>query len=327
MTKLIIQIPAFNEVDTLSETIAALPRNIDGVDVIEYLVVDDGSSDGTAELARQLGVHHVVRSIKNKGLAESFQIGLNHALKSGADIIVNTDADNQYDGRDVVTIVEPILNGSADIVVGDRQVADSKSFSWKKRKLQKLGSYVVSRLSDNEIPDAVSGFRAISREAALRIHILSNFSYTTEMLIQAGRNKLAVVSVPIRTNQVDRPSRLFSTISGFIFRTGGTMLRTHAMYYPLRVFLSVGGLLSIIGIAAILRFLVLYFTGDGSGHIQSLVVGGTSLIVGSLTILLGVLADLIARNRQLLEMVLERVKRLEYEQEAGKGSSQDDGTS
>ena len=310
--KLIIQIPAYNEVGTLAETLADLPREIDGVDVIETLVIDDGSHDGTAQLARELGVTHVVRHTGNRGLARGFQTGIDTALAHGADIIVNTDADNQYCGADIALLVQPILRAEADIVIGDRQVGAHAHFSWMKRRLQEVGSFVVGRLSRTDIPDAVSGFRAISRAAAQRIHIVSDFSYTTEMLIQAGRNRLTVTSVPIRTNKVERPSRLFSSIPGFISRTGTTILRAYAMYYPLKVFITIGAVMAFVGALPILRFLVYYFSGDGAGHIQSLVLGGTLVLLGFVAIMMGILADLVGRNRQLAEATLERVKRLEY---------------
>lgn len=310
--KLIIQIPAFNEVGTLAETVADLPRHIDGVDIIEYLVIDDGSHDGTSELAHKLGVHHVVRHTGNRGLARGFQTGIDTALSLSADIIVNTDADNQYAGQDIEKLVRPILDGTADIVIGDRQVGDHAHFSWLKQRLQQVGSFVVGRLSNTDVPDAVSGFRAISRKAAQRIHILSDFSYTTEMLIQAGRNRLTVAAVPIRTNKVDRPSRLFGSIPGFIMRTGTTIVRAYAMYYPLRVFMMIGLISALIGVVPILRFVYFFFVDGGQGHVQSLVIGGTLFMLGIVAMMLGILADLIGRNRQLNEATLERIKRVEF---------------
>jgi glycosyltransferase involved in cell wall biosynthesis len=309
--KLIIQIPCFNEGDHLPDTVAALPRSINGVDLIEYLVIDDGSKDDTSQVARNLGVHHIVRHRTNRGLAAAFRSGLEQALREGADIIVNTDADNQYDGRDIAALVGPILSGEADIVVGDRGVSNNAHFGPIKRRLQRLGSATVQRLSRTQIPDAVSGFRAISREAALRINITSDFSYTTEMLIQAGRKRMAVVSVPIRTNGAVRPSRLFRSIPHFIVNTAATMLRAWAMYNPLRAFVSAGIFAFIIGLIPMIRFLWFYFNEDGGGHIQSLVIGAVLMILGVIAIMLGALADLIGRNRNLMEQTLERVRMLE----------------
>ncbi len=309
--KLIIQIPCFNEAESLPETVAALPRALPGIDVIEFLVIDDGSSDGTGEVARRLGVHHIVRHRRNRGLAAAFQSGLDAALAAGADVIVNTDADNQYDARDIAGLVQPVLDGRADIVIGDRQVGANAHFGPVKRKLQALGSAVVQRLANTDVPDAVSGFRALSRAAAQRISIVSSFSYTTEMLIQAGRNRLAILSVPVRTNAVIRPSRLFSSIPGFIMNTGLTMARAYAMYNPLRLFVAIGGMAALIGLGPILRFLYFFAIGEGNGHIQSLILGSVLLILGMLSIMLGIVADLVGRNRQLLESALERSRRIE----------------
>lgn len=311
MTKLIIQIPCFNEGEALPETLAALPRSIPGIDIIEYLVVDDGSSDDTSRVARECGVHHVVRHRRNRGLAAAFQTGLDASLAAGADIIVNTDADGQYAGEDIARIVAPVLAGDADIVVGDRGVIDNPHFGPVKRRLQRLGSGVVRRLARTDVTDAVSGFRAISREAARRISITTEFSYTTDMLIQAGRKRMRILSVPIRTNATLRPSRLFRSIPQFILNTGVTMARAYTTYNPLRVFVGTGFILAFIGILPILRFLVLFALGDAGGHVQSLVIGGALLMLGALTCLLGLLADLIGTNRKLLEYNLEKVRRLE----------------
>lgn len=309
--KLIIQIPCFNEAESLPETLTALPRKITGVDIIEYLVIDDGSVDDTSGVAKRFGVHHVLRHRTNRGLAAAFRTGLNKALEEGADIIVNTDADNQYDARDIATIVAPVLAGKADICIGDRQVADNAHFGKFKRKLQVFGSKVVQRLSGTKVTDAVSGFRAISRSAAQRVYIVSRFSYTTEMLIQAGRNRLAVISVPVRTNAVERPSRLFKSIPQFLLNQGVTILRAYAMYNPLRVFAMTGAALSLLGAVPIIRFMYFYAIGQGAGHVQSLVLGGTLLTLGMVAMMLGMIADLIGRNRQLMEQTLERVRILE----------------
>lgn len=309
--KLIIQIPCFNEAANLPETLVCLPRNIDGIDQIELLVIDDGSSDNTSEVARRFGVHHIVRHRTNRGLAAAFRSGLDKALAEGADIIVNTDADNQYEGADIAKLVAPVLAGRADIVIGDRGVKNNAHFSRFKRKLQMLGSYTVKRLSNTDITDAVSGFRAMSRAAAQRINITTNFSYTTEMLIQAGRKRMAVISVPVRTNGAVRPSRLFKSIPHFITNTGATMVRAYAMYNPLKLFLAAGMVAAMIGVLPIVRFLYFVMIGEGDGHIQSLVIGGSLLILGVIAIMFGALADLVGRNRVLVEQTLEKLHRVE----------------
>jgi glycosyltransferase involved in cell wall biosynthesis len=315
--KLVVQIPCFNEEDTLPRTVADIPRRIDGVDVVEVLVIDDGSTDRTAEVARATGVDHYVRHPNNRGLARSFRTGIDACLGLGADIIVNTDGDNQYAGADIPNLIRPILDGRADIVIGDRQTGQLAHFSLLKRRLQALGSWVVRQLSATNVPDAVSGFRAISREAALQLNILSSFSYTIEMLIVAGRRGMAIASVPIRTNPTDRPSRLFKSIPRFMARSGTTMVRMFAMYKPLRIFFVIGAGLSLAGATPVLRFLYLWAIGDGAGHIQSLVVGGVLLVIGFMTLLIGLVADLISFNRQLLEIVLEKLRRLELEERRG----------
>ena len=312
--KLIVQIPCYNEEHTLPQTVADIPRQIPGVDQVEILIIDDGSTDRTVEVAHGLGVDHVIQNKNNRGLARTFRTGLDACLKLGADIIVNTDGDNQYAGQDIPKLIGPILAGTADIVVGDRQTEKVTHFSKGKRFLQWLGSAVVRRLSGTRIPDAVSGFRAISRDAALRLNIISPFSYTVEMLIQAGKKHMAITSVPIGTNAKTRESRLFSSIPKFIERSLTTMVRMYAMYQPLRVFFYIGLTLSVIGALPVLRFLYFYFTGDGTGHIQSLILGSVFLMMGFMTFLIGLVADLISFNRQLVEMALERVRRIEIEQ-------------
>ena len=311
--KLIVQIPCYNEEATLRQTVADIPRVIDGVDTVEILVVDDGSSDRTVPLALQIGVDHIVRHKNNKGLARAFSSGVEAALALGADIIVNTDGDNQYAGRDIPKLIRPILDGKADIVVGDRQTDAIAHFSPLKKRLQNLGSSVVRLLSDTEVPDTVSGFRALSREAAMQINIVSPFSYTIEMLIQAGRKKMAVAAVPVGTNAPTRDSRLFKSVPNFVRRSVSTMLRMHSMYQPLKTFMLIGGTLSFIGVLPIVRFLYFYFVESGQGHVQSLVLGGVLLMIGLTTFLIGLVADLIGFNRQLIEMTLEKVRFLELE--------------
>ncbi|MCB2065092.1 MAG: glycosyltransferase family 2 protein [Erythrobacter sp.] len=312
MTKLIIQIPCLNEAETLPATLAALPRRVEGVDVVEFLVIDDGSTDGTAQVARQWGVHHVVSHRRNRGLAAAFRSGVDRALAEGADVIVNTDGDGQYEGADIAALVAPIVAARADIVIGDRGVADNAHFSVPKRLMQKVGSAVVQGLAGTHVSDAVSGFRAVSREAAQRINITTEFSYTTDMLIQAGRKKMAIVTVPVRTHRVERPSRLFKSIPRFITQTGITMVRAFTAYKPLRAFVGTGSLIAMVGLLPILRFLWFWMRGDGGGHVQSLVIGGALLVLGTLVAIMGMVADLVAANRKLIEENLARTRRLEY---------------
>lgn len=312
MTKLIVQIPCFNEEATLAQTIADIPRSMAGVDCVEVLIVDDGSTDGTVRVARESGADHIISNGANKGLARSFQRGLDEALRLGADIIVNTDGDNQYCGADIEKLVAPLLDGKADIVVGDRGTSEIEHFSPLKKRLQGIGSQTVGRLAGADIADAVSGFRAFTRAAALGVTVRSTFSYTTETLIQAGRKRLNILSVPIRTNKVERPSRLFRSIPQFLLRTSRTMLRAYAMYEPLKIFLMAGVLLMAAGMAPIIRFLVHYLAGDGAGMVQSLVLGGVLFLMGGVCAMFALIADLIAYNRQLLELTLERVRKIEY---------------
>ncbi len=312
--KLIIQIPCFNEEKTLPETFADLPRKIDGIDTIEYLIIDDGSSDNTIEVAEKLGIHHIIRHKHNKGLARAFASGMEASLRAGADIIVNTDGDNQYAGADIAKLVEPIINAEADIVVGDRETHKIKHFSPLKRLLQRVGSGVVRRLSGTRVPDTVSGFRAFSRDAAMRLNIVSNFSYTTETIIQAGMKQMTIASVPVGTNPQTRKSRLFKSMRSFIQAQMTTIIRMYAMFKPLRVFFFTGIVFLLVGLMPIVRFLYFYFTVGGGGHVQSLVLGAALLVIGVFTLLMALLADLIGRNRQLTEEVLERVKRLEIKE-------------
>jgi glycosyltransferase involved in cell wall biosynthesis len=314
--KLIIQIPCYNEAETLPATVADLPRCLNGVAVVELLVIDDGSQDGTAELARRLGVHHVVQVAHNRGLAHAFVTGIDACLQRGADIIVNTDADNQYRGADIQRLVDPILAGRADMVVGDRGVAKVTDFSPAKRSLQRLGSWVISQAAEMPVPDAASGFRAFTRETALRMLVLSNYSYTLETLIQAGARRLAIEFVPIQTNPPTRPSRLMYNLSHFLSNSTVTILRSYTLYRPLRVFLGLGLVVLLAGVAIGVRFLYFYFTGTGAGHIQSLILAAILCIIGFQTLLIGLVADLVGFNRKIMEEVLYRMRKLEVEQAA-----------
>jgi glycosyltransferase involved in cell wall biosynthesis len=312
--KLVIQIPCFNEEQTLPQTVRDLPPSIPGIGAIETLVIDDGSHDRTAAVARELGVHHVVRMSRHVGLARTFRAGLDAALMAGADIIVNTDADNQYRGEDIARLVEPILAGRADIVVGDRGVATLELFSPVKRLLQRFGSWVVQLASNVAIPDATSGFRAFSREAALRTTVLSEYSYTLETLIQAGAHRLAIEYVPIRVNAKTRESRLIASAPEFIGKSLLTILRVYATYQPLRVFLAIGGVFLAVGLAYVIRFLYFYFiTGGAAGHVQSLILAAVLIILGVQVALIGLIADLVGVNRRMMEDTLYRIRKLELE--------------
>jgi glycosyltransferase involved in cell wall biosynthesis len=307
--KLVIQIPCLNEEETLPETVRSLPREVEGFDRVEVLVVDDGSTDRTVEVARELGVDHVARLPGNKGLAKAFSTGIEVALHLGADVVVNTDGDNQYCADDIGALVAPILAGTADIVIGDRQTRRIPHFSPLKKLLQGLGSWVVRRISGTSVPDATSGFRAFTREAALHLNILSPYSYTLESIIQGARKGLRIVSVPVRTNPVTRASRLMRSMSEFVVRSGMTILRISVFYKPFRFFLGAGLVVFLAGLAVGARFLVYYFAGGGGGHIQSLVLAGALLSMGFTTFVLAVLADLISVNRQLSEDILYRLRR------------------
>jgi glycosyltransferase involved in cell wall biosynthesis len=311
--KLIIQIPCYNEAQTLPGTLAVLPRHIDGIDTIETLIIDDGSQDDTIGVAERCGANHVLRLHPHRGLAAGFSLGLEASLRQGADIIVNTDADNQYNADDIQHLVAPIIQGKADIVVGDRQVATLESFSPTKRRLQTIGSWVVSQASGIHTPDATSGFRALSREAAMRTLVLSGYSYTLETLIQAGNRSMAVSYVPIRTNPQTRPSRLIRNIPQYIASSTGTIIRAYTLYRPLRVFTTVGVLTALVGMMLALRFLYFYIIGQGNGHVQSVILAAVLLIVGFQIFLIGLVADLIGSNRKILEELLFRVRRMEID--------------
>lgn len=310
--KLIIQIPCFNEAETLEIALNDLPKQIDGIDEIEYLIIDDGCTDNTVEVAKNWGVHYVVSFVQNKGLAKGFMAGLDACLRNGADIIVNTDADNQYCAGDIPQLIQPILDRKADIVIGERPIDETEHFSWLKKKLQHFGSWVVRKASRTNIPDAPSGFRAFSREAAMRVNVINDYTYTLETIVQAGRNRIPIISVPIRTNPELRQSRLFHSMFGYVKKSILTILRALMMYKPLYCFTLVAVFPSVIGLGIGIRFLVYYFTGRGGGHTQSLMLACTLLIIGFVTFVIGMLADVISANRKILEDTQYHVKKLEY---------------
>jgi glycosyltransferase involved in cell wall biosynthesis len=316
MTKLIVQIPCFNEAATLPAALDALPRQIPGVDRIEVLIVDDGSSDGTAEVARAAGVDHIVRFPRNLGLAAAFTAGIEECLRRGADLIVNTDADNQYAAGDIPRLIEPLLAGRADVAIGDRQVGALEHFSPLKRRLQVLGSMVIGWASGLKTPDATSGFRAMTRDAALRTFVLSGYSYTLETLIQAGAARLTVEYVTVGINPQSRPSRLMRSIPHYLRKSGATILRAYTMYRPLRVFVAMGCGMILAGTVPGIRFIYLYSTGHRSGHVQSLILAAILIIVGFQVVLIGLLADLLSCNRRLLEEALYRVRKMETDRSA-----------
>jgi glycosyltransferase involved in cell wall biosynthesis len=310
--KVIVQIPCFNEEEQLPATLRDLPRELPGVDEVEWLVIDDGSTDRTVEVARAHGVDHVVRLTNNKGLAAAFQAGLDASLKLGADVIVNTDADNQYYGGDIPKLVEPILRGEADMVVGDREVQSVEHFSPLKKQLQRLGSAVVRRASDTGVPDTTSGFRAYNREAAIQMTVVSKFTYTLETIIQAGKMLVAVDHVPIRTNPKTRESRLFPSMWAYVRRNTVAIFRVYAMYEPLRVFLTAAAILGAISLVIWGRFFYFYvFEGSGAGHVQSLILGAVLFIAAVQLAALGVVGDVLAGSRVLQQRILERVRRVE----------------
>ncbi|MBQ3665587.1 MAG: glycosyltransferase family 2 protein [Lachnospiraceae bacterium] len=311
--KLIIQIPCYNEADTLEIALNDLPKHIDGIDEIEYLIINDGSKDNTVEVARKWGVNYVVNFKRNKGLAHGFMAGIDACLRNGADIIVNTDADNQYVADDIEKLVRPIIEGKTDIVIGERPIDQTEHFSFVKKKLQHFGSWVVRKASNSDIPDAPSGFRAYSREAALRLNVTNEYTYTLETIVQAGRNKIAQTSVPIRTNGELRPSRLFNSMMGYVKKSMVTILRAYIMYSPLKTFSVIASIPLLIGLAIDVRYLIFFFNGDGAGHTQSLILGSTLMMMGFMTFVIGLLSDITAKNRKLLEDIQYHVRKMDYD--------------
>ena len=301
--KLIIQIPCLNEAATLGTALATLPRKVEGFDAVEWLVVDDGSTDGTAELARKLGVDYVIRHPVNRGLATAFMTGIDAALQYGADVIVNTDADNQYEAADIPLLVRPILEHRADMVIGARPVAQTEHFSWIKKKLQRFGSWAVRIASKTDVADAPSGFRAMTRETAMRLNVFNAYTYTLETIIQAGLSNLAVVSVPVRTNPDLRPSRLVRSIPNYVKRSLVTIIRVFVIYRPLALFMWASTILTLVGLALGARYLGYLFVGHGGGHVQSLILAALCIMLGALSFMIGLVADLIATNRKLMEQI------------------------
>ena len=325
MSKLIIQIPCLNEAATLPATLADLPRTVPGIDRVEVLIVDDGSTDGTSAVARAHGVDHIVRFTRRKGLAAAFTAGIDACLRHGADYIVNTDGDNQYSGRDIPLLLGPLLAGSADIVIGDRKIQDVEHMSPGKKRLQRIGSWVVRQVSGTKVPDTTSGFRAYSREAALRLSIVSEFSYTLESIILAGKKRIAVAHVPVATNPRLRESRLFGSTWTYLKASAATIVRIYAMYEPLKVFSFIGLVIFTAGFLISIRFLYYYVTGAGLGHLQSLILSAVLLIVGFQVGLIGLVADVISGNRKLIEDVLYRVKKLELDRHKERAAPADPG--
>ena len=311
--KLIIQIPCFNEAEQLPSTLADLPRELPGFDAVEWLVIDDGSTDETVSVARAHGVDHLVRLTNNKGLATGFQAGIDTALKLGADVIVNTDADNQYYGADIARLVQPILEGRADMVVGDREVSGIEHFSPLKKMLQRLGSWVVRQASSTSVPDTTSGFRAYNREAAIQMMVVSKFTYTLETIIQAGKMLVAVDHVPVRTNPKTRESRLFPSMGAYVRRNAVSIFRIYAQYEPLRVFWSLALVIGLASVAVWVRFVVAYAEGNGKGHVQSLILGAVLFIAAVVLWALGVIGDLLAAQRVMTQRTFERVRRIELQ--------------
>jgi len=311
--KLIIQIPCFNEAETLEIALNDLPKKLDGIDEIEYLIINDGSKDNTVEVAKKWGVHHVVNFKQNKGLAKGFMAGIDGCLRNGADIIVNTDADNQYCADDIATLIRPILDGKADMVIGARPIDQTEHFSFIKKKLQHFGSWVVRKASNTDIPDAPSGFRAYSRDAAMRLNVVNDYTYTLETIVQAGREKIAITSVPVHTNGELRPSRLFSSIWGYVKKSMLTIVRAYMMYKPLKSFTFLAAMPITVGMLIGFRFLYYMAVGKSGGHVQSLILACTLIIIGFLTLMIGLMADVIAANRKLLQDTQYHTRKTEYD--------------
>ena len=311
--KLIIQIPCYNEAETLEIALNDLPRNLSGVDEIEYLIINDGSQDDTVKVAQKWGVHYVVNFKQNKGLAKGFMAGLDGCLRNGADIIVNTDADNQYCAEDIAALIQPILDGRADMVIGARPIDETEHFSFIKKKLQHFGSWVVRKASGTDIPDAPSGFRAYSREAAMRMNVVNDYTYTLETIVQAGREKIAIMSVPVRTNEELRPSRLFNSIWGYVKKSMLTILRAYMMYKPLKCFSYLSCIPLMCGLLIGFRYLYYMMLGRAGGHVQSLILGCTLIIIGFLTFMIGLVADVIGANIKLLQDTQYHARKAEYE--------------
>lgn len=309
--KLIIQIPCFNEEETLPATLADLPREVEGFDEVEWLVIDDGSVDKTIEVARAGGVDHIVKLTNNKGLAAGFQAGLDACLKLGADVIVNTDADNQYDASFIPALTKPVLDGKADMVVGDREVDSIEHFSPLKKRLQWFGSWVVRQASNTDVPDTTSGFRAYNREAALQLVVVSKFTYTLETIIQAGKQLVAIADVPIKTNPKTRESRLFPSMWSYVRRNMVSIFRIYTQYEPLRVFMSLAAILLVLAMIPFVAFFVNYVQGDGAGHVQSLIVGAVLFNAAFVVGVLGIIGDLLSAQRSLIQRTFERVRRIE----------------
>lgn len=316
--KLIIQIPCFNEAETLPITLNALPREVAGFEKVEWLIVNDGSTDETVLVAKENGVDHIVNFKHNRGLAKSFMAGLSECLRQGADVIVNTDADNQYEAQDIQKLVDPIIENKAEYVIGARPVSQTSHFSPVKKTLQKLGSWVVRKASGTDIPDAPSGFRAMSRECAMQLNVYNNYTYTLETIIQAGKKNMAITSVPIRTNQDLRPSRLLTSIPSYISKSIITIVRIFVVYKPFRFFMIISAILFGAGFLLGLRFLYFYFTGSGEGHLQSVVLSGVLMGAGFHTILVAFLADLLATNRTLSEGIRYQLLKNDIEANAKK---------